>query len=74
MNAVSPRPRIAILGAGLTGLTAAWHLHRAGLAPAVLEKSARVGGAIGAIRTHGWMHELGPNWTPVTTDLPPDGA
>lgn len=54
-------PRVAILGAGITGLTAAWHLKRAGFAPVVFEKSARIGGAIGAVRSDGWLHELGPN-------------
>lgn len=58
----SPSPtRIAILGAGITGLTAAWTLRRAGLTPVVFEKSTRVGGAIGSVRTDGWLHELGPN-------------
>jgi oxygen-dependent protoporphyrinogen oxidase len=54
-------PRIAILGAGITGLAAAWHLRRAGFTPVVFEKSARAGGAIGAVRDGGWLHELGPN-------------
>lgn len=53
--------RIVVLGAGITGLTTAWHLRRAGLSPLVLEKSARIGGAIGAMRSDGWLHELGPN-------------
>jgi oxygen-dependent protoporphyrinogen oxidase len=55
------RPRIAVLGGGITGLTAAWQLQRAGLAPVVFERSARIGGAIGAVRSDGWLHELGPN-------------
>ncbi|HYD83882.1 MAG TPA: FAD-dependent oxidoreductase, partial [Opitutus sp.] len=54
-------PRIAILGAGITGLTAAWHLRRAGLTPVVFEKSAHFGGAIGTVQSGGWLHELGPN-------------
>jgi oxygen-dependent protoporphyrinogen oxidase len=54
-------PRIAILGAGITGLTAAWQLRRAGFAPVVFEKSGRVGGAIGAVQSDEWLHELGPN-------------
>lgn len=54
-------PRIAILGGGITGLTVAWQLRRAGLAPVVFEQAARTGGAIGAVRTDGWLHELGPN-------------
>jgi oxygen-dependent protoporphyrinogen oxidase len=56
-----PPRRIAVLGAGITGLTAAWHLQRAGLDPVVFEPSARAGGAIGAVRRDGWLHELGPN-------------
>lgn len=54
-------PRVAILGAGITGLTTAWHLKQAGFTPVVFEKAARVGGAIRAVRTDGWLHELGPN-------------
>jgi len=53
--------RIAVLGGGLTGLTAAWHLQRAGYAPIIFEQASRVGGAIGAVRGDGWLHELGPN-------------
>ena len=54
-------PRVAVLGAGITGLTTAWHLQRAGLAPVVFERASRVGGPIGALETEGWLHELGPN-------------
>ena len=61
MPAPTPSPRVAVLGGGITGLTAAWHLQRAGFSPIVLEKSGRVGGAIGAVRSDGWLHELGPN-------------
>ncbi|HEX2855341.1 MAG TPA: protoporphyrinogen oxidase [Opitutaceae bacterium] len=61
MKPFFPRDRVAVLGGGLTGLTAAWHLRRAGMEPVVFEKSARVGGAIGTQCSEGWMHELGPN-------------
>lgn len=61
MSSPSLASRVAVLGAGITGLTAAWHLHRAGLTPVVFEKGGRVGGAIGAVRSDGWLHELGPN-------------
>jgi protoporphyrinogen/coproporphyrinogen III oxidase len=54
-------PRIAVLGAGITGLTAAWQLARDGFTPVVFERSPRVGGAIAGWRQDGWMHELGPN-------------
>jgi oxygen-dependent protoporphyrinogen oxidase len=53
--------RVAVLGGGITGLTAAWHLLRAGFEPVVFAKSGRLGGAIGASRSDGWLHELGPN-------------
>lgn len=54
-------PRVAVLGAGITGLTAAWYLKRAGFSPVIYEKSRWVGGAIGSLRSNGWLHELGPN-------------
>ena len=54
-------PHVAVLGAGITGLTAAWQLRAAGFATTVFEKSSRVGGAIGTFRQDGWLHELGPN-------------
>lgn len=61
MKTFSSPHRVAVLGGGLTGLTAAWHLKQAGLTPVVFEKSTRIGGAIGAVRKDGWLHELGPN-------------
>lgn len=36
---------IVVVGGGLTGLSAAWHLRRAGVAATVLEREAEVGGA-----------------------------
>ncbi|MEZ4656495.1 MAG: protoporphyrinogen oxidase [Caldilineaceae bacterium] len=44
-NPQSPFPT-AIIGGGITGLTAAWELQKAGIPYVVLEKSARVGGKI----------------------------
>jgi oxygen-dependent protoporphyrinogen oxidase len=61
MTTIIPPSRVVILGAGITGLTAAWRLRRAGFAPVILEKSSRIGGVIGAVRIDGWLHELGPN-------------
>lgn len=53
---------IAILGAGVTGLTAAHRLTRLGHRVRLFESSARVGGAV---RTEhapgGWLIEAGPN-------------
>ena len=50
-----------MLGGGITGLTAAWELQRAGFLPVVFEKSPRTGGVIGATHMAGWLHEGGPN-------------
>jgi oxygen-dependent protoporphyrinogen oxidase len=61
MSSTSPAARIAIIGGGVTGLTAAWTLHRAGLAATVFERSPRPGGVVSAARTGDWLHELGPN-------------
>jgi len=56
-----PARPVAVLGAGITGLTAAWHLRQAGIPAIVLESSARCGGAIETVREGGWLHEAGPN-------------
>lgn len=52
---------IAIVGGGISGLAAAWTLHRAGHRVTVFEKSPRVGGAIVTTQQDGWMIEGGPN-------------
>jgi oxygen-dependent protoporphyrinogen oxidase len=53
--------RIAIVGAGITGLTAASELAAAGQAVTVFEASDRVGGAIRTVHRDGWLVEAGPN-------------
>ena len=55
------RPAIAIIGAGITGLTAAYRLHQQGHAVTVFERSAQTGGAIRTIRENGYIIEGGPN-------------
>lgn len=52
---------VAIIGAGITGLTAAFYLKRKGLAVTVYEASGRVGGVIQSIRKNGYLAEFGPN-------------
>jgi oxygen-dependent protoporphyrinogen oxidase len=52
---------IAIVGAGITGLSAAWHLRRAGAEVVLFEASDRAGGVIESVRSGGWLHEVGPN-------------
>jgi oxygen-dependent protoporphyrinogen oxidase len=51
----------AIIGAGITGLTAAFYLKRRGVPVTVYEASDRVGGAIQSIRRDGYLAEFGPN-------------
>ena len=52
---------VAIIGAGITGLTAAFYLKRKGVPVTVYEASDRVGGAIQSVRTEGYLAEYGPN-------------
>ena len=58
----SPGPKsIAVVGGGLTGLTAAWRLQRAGHRVTVFEKAPQVGGAIVTLERDDWLVEGGPN-------------
>jgi oxygen-dependent protoporphyrinogen oxidase len=52
---------VAIIGAGITGLTAAFYLNRKGIPVTVYEASGRVGGVIQSLRQAGWLAEFGPN-------------
>jgi oxygen-dependent protoporphyrinogen oxidase len=52
---------VAIIGAGITGLTAAFTLRRAGIPVAVYEAAPRAGGAIRSLRQDGYLAEYGPN-------------
>lgn len=52
---------VAIIGAGVTGLSAAYHLQQAGHNVIVLEKSARIGGAIQTTIKDEFLCEHGPN-------------
>src|SRR6185295_10970160 len=52
---------VAIIGAGITGLTAAFYLKRKGIPVTVYEASGRVGGVIQSQRKDGYLVEFGPN-------------
>ena len=52
---------VIIIGAGITGLTAAHHLKKAGSDFLVLEQSDRVGGVINSVKEKGYIYEEGPN-------------
>jgi protoporphyrinogen/coproporphyrinogen III oxidase len=61
MSTSSPQKSVAIIGAGIAGLTAAYRLHERGFRVKVFERSAQTGGAIRTIREDGWLAEAGPN-------------
>ena len=52
---------VAIIGAGITGLTAAFYLKRRGVRVTVYEAGPRAGGVIQSRRDGGWLAECGPN-------------
>ncbi len=52
---------VVVLGAGLTGLTTAFHLHKRGLDFVVLEQAKRAGGVIQSVSENGFLYEEGPN-------------
>jgi oxygen-dependent protoporphyrinogen oxidase len=52
---------VAIIGAGITGLTAAFYLKRNGIPVTVYDASGRVGGVIRSLRKDGYIAEFGPN-------------
>jgi len=53
--------RIAIVGAGITGLVTAWKLQKFGVEVDVFERKAEPGGAIKTITEDDWQVEYGPN-------------
>lgn len=52
---------IGIVGAGITGLTSAYFLDKAGFEVTIYEKSSRVGGVIRSHREGPWLAEKGPH-------------
>lgn len=52
---------VAIVGAGITGLTAAFRLRELQIPVTLYESSARVGGVIRTIEEDGFLAECGPN-------------
>ena len=52
---------IAIIGAGLTGLTTGFWLTRAGKQIQIIEKQDRAGGQIRTFQANGFIYESGPN-------------
>lgn len=53
--------QVAIIGAGISGLAAAYRLHEAGYSVRVFESTGRAGGVIRTHRQNGFLIEEGPN-------------
>lgn len=52
---------VAIIGGGITGLTAAFRLRQRGIPVTIYEAGDRVGGVIQSVRKDGYLAEFGPN-------------
>ena len=52
---------VAIVGGGITGLTAAFRLRQKGIPVTLYEASDRVGGVIQSLQRDGYLAEFGPN-------------
>jgi oxygen-dependent protoporphyrinogen oxidase len=61
--------RVIIVGAGMSGLTAAYFLRRAGVEVTVLEHESSPGGTMRTVRDGGWLVETGPTSALETTPL-----
>ncbi|MBN8216908.1 MAG: NAD(P)/FAD-dependent oxidoreductase [Spirochaetes bacterium] len=55
-----PRRRVLIVGAGMSGLTAAAYLLRGGQEVTILEKSAAIGGLVHSFLREGFVFDTGP--------------
>ncbi len=53
--------RIAVIGGGIAGVTAAWELARAGADFTLFEASGRLGGIVETVREQGFTIECGPD-------------
>ncbi|GMT44745.1 MAG: protoporphyrinogen oxidase [bacterium] len=55
------KKKVAILGAGITGLVTAYYLKKAGIAFRIFEKTRHIGGVIDTREKDGFVYERGPN-------------
>lgn len=66
---MSQAPHVLVCGAGLTGLTTAWHLRQQGVDVTVLEASDELGGVMRTTQRDGYLVEHGPNSCMLTPEL-----
>ncbi len=52
---------VAVIGGGITGLTAAFYLQKQGVPVTLYEATGRIGGAIQSVTRDGYIAEFGPN-------------
>ncbi len=57
----SAEKKVAVIGAGITGLTAAFELQQRGIDCVLYEATDRVGGCIRTVKENGFLVECGPN-------------
>jgi len=53
--------KVAVVGAGISGLTTAFYLQKAGISVKVFEREKNVGGKAKTIIEDGYLVEYGPN-------------
>jgi len=61
MSKTETKPKIVILGAGITGLTIGYYLQRAAIDFVIVERSPVAGGVIQTHERDGFVYETGPN-------------
>ncbi len=61
--------KIVVIGAGISGLTAAYLLSQRGLDVRIIEKKSEVGGSIESVNENGFLFDRGPNSALETTPL-----
>lgn len=66
--------RVAVIGGGIAGLSAAWELARLGATAVVFEAAARAGGKIGSHSEQGFLTEDGPHFIARPMDALVDAA
>src|SRR5438105_4370566 len=63
--------RVAVIGGGVAGLSAAHALLAGGAEPVVFEASSRAGGQVGTFSERGWLTEDGPHFVSRPVDSLP---